>query len=354
MKRIFTIVAALCMSTGLLAQITLTYSDFPVSDESFVVSSASDLSSIDYLSTGANFTWDFSSLAPDIQDTVGFISPTSLSLPGTYIIAFNNSFTDSVHDASVANFQYYESPMPTITFEDYYNFYKVETNGFIQVGIGMTVNSAPLPILWNPTDTILPLPASFGDVSSCFSAYNATIPTIGYYSEERNRNNSIDGWGTLITPFGTFDALRVVSYSEIHDSLYYEAYGIGFPMDRTETEYKWYAHGYSIPVMKVVVSDGMSASIECSYIDSLRNLSVNEIQESILHLFPVPATETISFPANMIDWPVMATITDLSGRVVFHEMIQEPVIDVSKFNPGYYHLQLLSESKLWGNSFIKE
>ncbi|HBG71512.1 MAG: hypothetical protein A2W93_05860 [Bacteroidetes bacterium GWF2_43_63] len=353
MKKFF-LASFILISLQSFSQITLSESDFPSTGNTYVVSILNDLGTYDFVSTGANYSWDFSQMVPQSQDTIEFISASNTSLPLTYIAAFNNSFTDPEHDADVANYQDYESPMPTVTIENFYAFYKIQSDAYIQVGAGLTINSAPLPVLYNPMDTIVMLPAAFGNMDTCFSAFNATIPTLGYYSEERTRYNSIDGWGTLITPFGTFDALRILSYSEIHDSLYYEAYGMGFPMDRTETEYKWYAHGYSIPVLQVVIRDGMSASSTVTYIDSLRNMSLNENMFSEVNVYPNPATETISFQIKNIAWPVMATVTDLSGRVVFHELIREPVIDVRNLNPGYYHLQLLTESTLWRNSFIKE
>ena len=158
-------------------------------------------------------------MLPESQDTVDYISASNTSLPVTYIAAFNNFVTDPEHDADVANYQDYGNPMPTVTIEDFYAFYKIQSDAYIQVGAGLTINSAPIPVLFNPMDTIVMLPAAFGNQDTCFSSFSADVPSLGYYSEQRMRYNSIDGWGTLTTPYGTFDALRISSYSEIHDSL---------------------------------------------------------------------------------------------------------------------------------------
>ncbi|MGD9493971.1 MAG: T9SS type A sorting domain-containing protein [Bacteroidales bacterium] len=339
MKKLF-ILAALFLSLQSFAQITLVETDFPIDGDSRVVSILNDLGSFDFVSTGANYTWDFSQMVPQSQDTIAFISASNTSLPLTYIAAFNNSFTDPEHDADVANKQDYENPVPNVTIEDFYAFYKIQSDAFIQVGAGLTINSAPLPVLFNPMDTIVMLPAAFGDIDTCFSSFSADVPTLGYYSEQRTRFNSIDGWGTLITPFGTFDALRISSYSEIHDSLYYDAYGMGFPMDRTETEYKWYAKNHPIPVLHVIIRDGMSASSTVTYIDSLRNLSLSEQQNINISMHPNPASDVVYFDVEENCFPLDMVIFDMAGREVLSGEISDNRIDVSGLPKGMYCISL--------------
>ena len=339
MKKLF-ILAALFLSLQSFAQITLVETDFPTDGDSRVVSILNDLGSFDFVSTGANYTWDFSQMLPESQDTVDYISASNTSLPVTYIAAFNNFVTDPEHDADVANYQDYGNPMPTVTIEDFYAFYKIQSDAYIQVGAGLTINSIPIPVLYNPMDTIILLPAAFGNQDTCFSSFSADVPSLGYYSEQRMRYNSIDGWGTLTTPYGTFDALRISSYSEIHDSLYYEAYGMGFPMDRTETEYKWYAKNHPIPVLQVVVRDGMSASSTVTYIDSLRNLSLSEQQNVNFSIHPNPSSDAVYIDINENCFPLDMMIFDMAGREVLAREIRDNRIDVSGLPKGMYCISL--------------
>lgn len=339
MKNLIILLAVL-LSVQAYSQITLTESNFPQENDSYVVSVMNDPGNIDFATAGAGYTWDFQILIPESQDTVAFLSASSTTLPATYIIAFNNSFTDPDHDADVANYQDYGNPMPSVTIEDFYAFYKIQPDAFIQVGAGLTVNSAPLPVLYNPTDTIVVLPAAFGNMDTCYSSFNLTVPTLGYYSEQRTRYTTVDGWGTLTTPYGTFDALRINSYSVIHDSLYYEAYGMGFPMDRTETEYKWYASGYSIPVLQVVTRDGMSASSTVTYIDSLRNLSIGEQQSFAIRIHPNPASDVVYIDVNANRFPLDMMIFDMAGHEVLSREISDNRIDVSELPQGMYCISL--------------
>jgi len=353
MKKLF-ILAALFLSLQSFAQITLVESDLPTDGDSRVVSILNDLGTFDFVSTGANYTWDFSQMVPQSQDTIAFISASNTSLPVTYIAAFNNFVTDPEHDADVANKQDYENPIPTVTFEDFYAFYKIESDAYIQVGAGITVNSAPLPVLFNPMDTILMLPAVFGNMDTCFSSFSADIPTLGYYSEQRTRYNSIDGWGTLTTPYGTFDALRILSYSEIHDSLYYEAYGMGFPMDRTETEYKWYAKNHPIPVLQVIIRDGMSGSTTITYIDTVRNLSVAEMQHAEISIYPNPATDVISLQMPNYKFPCEASVFDLSGRELMRVSLESSQLNVAELKPGMYMITVSGRDFQAHATFVKQ
>lgn len=351
MKKLFILIAGL-ISIQSYSQITLTESDFPVPDEQYIISHAVDMGSLNYTTAGASVTWDFSSLVPNRQDTILFESTISSNIPVTYIAAFNNPL-DPDHKATVCAGQDYESPMPTLTFTDVYNFYKLTSSAYIQVGMGATINGAPLPIQWDPTDRILPLPAEYGDMDTSNSAFSASIPTLGYYSEERVRYNHIDAYGTLITPFGTFDALRVVSYLEIHDSLYYDAMGMGFPIDRTETEYKWFAQGYLVPVMLITERGGMGAGITISYVDSLRNLSVDEKHLNTMRVYPVPADEFIMFDAPGLRFPALAVVFDVNGRELMREEIESPELNVSSLQAGCYRIQLIHSGLVYQASFLK-
>ena len=340
MKKLLTLIMGL-LSIQAYSQITLTHNDFPQAGDSYVVSVFNDATGFDFASTGANHVWNLTQMLPDKQDTVDFISASSSSLPITYIAAFNNySTTDPDHDADVANKQDFGNPIPSVIIEDVYAFFKIQSDAYIQVGTGLTINSAPIPVLYNPMDTIIMLPAEFGNQDTCFSFFSANVPSLGYYSEQRTRYNTIDGWGTVTTPYGTFDALRILSYSEIHDSLYYEAYGMGFPMDRTETEYKWYAHGYSIPVLHVIFRDGMNSSSTVTYIDSLRNLSVYENNISDVSIYPNPAIDAVYINVNEKHFPLDMMILDMAGREVLSRELTDNRIDVSGLPTGMYCISL--------------
>lgn len=349
------LVFVLLLSTVLFsnAQITLIQSDFPVPSLSYVVSHTSTVDSNLYLSSGASQTWDFTGLFPLSQDTVIFESPNSSAIPFTYIAAFNNPL-DPEHKATVALSQDVDNGMPMLTLSDVYNFYKLTSDCWIQVGMGAGVNSIPMPILWNPTDTILRFPVQYGDQDTAYSAYNMDVPNVGYYGEDRMRVNEVNGYGTLITPYGTFDALKVTSTIFAHDSLYSDSMGFGFAVDRIEIEYKWFAHGYQMPVLRIVERTGMGAGVTVTYIDSLRNLSLAEIQMQNISFYPNPVVNTIKLSLSPDCFPLQLNIFNIEGQLVFSQKIEDNEIDLSALSTGVYMMQFFNEELYSYGRLLKE
>ena len=345
-------VSAIFLAFVMNAQITVTSTHFPVPGTEYVVSHSASLDSNLYIASGAAQTWDFTSLVPVSQDTVSFMDPNSSSIPVTYRIAFNNPL-DPDHDATVAATMEVDQGMPMITITDVFNFYQLTSSQWIQVGMGANVNSLPIPVLWNPTEVILNLPANYGDLDTSYSASNMNVPNVGYYSEERMRVNDINGYGTLQTPYGTFDALKVTSVIYIHDSIYMDSLGFGFPMDRIETEYKWFANGYHIPVMQVLKRTGMGAGVTITYIDSLRNISVEEMSMNQISAFPNPVEDVLNFNIPAGSYPLIAEVYDQQGRWVISEEIISSGIEVSALEAGLYTIRLRNEDEVFVSKFLK-
>jgi hypothetical protein len=88
-----------------------------------------------------------------------------------------------------------------------------------------------------------------------------------YYSTQRIRSSEVDGWGNLITPFGTFATVRVKSTLNIHDSIYVDSLAIGFGFDRNIIEYKWLGKGYGIPLLQINEEGPL---VTATYLDSCR------------------------------------------------------------------------------------
>ena len=100
-------------------------------------------------------------------------------------------------------------------------------------------------------------PVNYGNVDSSASGYSVELPNFLYYGVERNRVNEVDGWGTLITPSGTYNVLRLKSTIEEHDSIYLDTLGFGYGFDvPTQTR-----PALSM-VRAVTVSDGRPSAME--------------------------------------------------------------------------------------------
>lgn len=111
------------------AQITITQAQMPGSSDTIRYSTASLTSVSNFLSTGANHNWDFSSLTPNGQGLRQF--KPSLSTPyGFFFLPpkYGEKVIDTVNLPVVSN---------SLTITDVYNFYKKSSTQYIVEGLGV-------------------------------------------------------------------------------------------------------------------------------------------------------------------------------------------------------------------------
>ena len=91
MKRLipFVVLFLIQINNCLTGQITITQSDMPNVDDSVRVSYSTTI--IDPTLTDTNYTWDFSSLVPNLQSVEIFDSPLSFAFPYNAIFNFINT-----------------------------------------------------------------------------------------------------------------------------------------------------------------------------------------------------------------------------------------------------------------------
>lgn len=253
MKKIFFTLLPALFFLNSFSQPVIDKNDMPVVDDTIRLSITDNDNGIDYTLTGANYNWDFSSLTEQSQRVDTFVSVTTVPL--LYQIDFNNPI-DTTHKATVAQPQPDITQLPNVQFTEVFNFFRTTDYTYTQVGQGAKVNSIPTSIKYNEPDLLYTFPITYGTTDSSQYEYHLQIPSLGYYGETKKRVNVVDGWGTLITPFDTFPAIRVFSTSYIHDTIYMDTLGMGFSQDRTELEYKWLTDTIGLPALNVIKRGG--------------------------------------------------------------------------------------------------
>jgi hypothetical protein len=268
--------------------ISVNQNDFASANSQVILSNASALSQnvAGLASTGPNSIWNYSNLTPTSQDTLAFTSPSS-----TPYFLLNNSFVSTYANTGVFSLPAIPG-VPTIS--DVTDYYKKSSTDLRQVGVGVTISSIPVPTFYNPVDKLYKFPLNYNNVDSAPAKFSISIPTIGYYGANINRKNIVDGWGSLTTPFGTFQTLRVKSEVKRIDSLKLDTllpFGFSFPRP-TLYEYKWIAKNLKYPVLQINTNiiAGTEVIVSVQYQDSLRLIGVglntisanNEIQISKL------------------------------------------------------------------------
>lgn len=297
MKKIITFLSLLCAPCLFVnAQVTIASADLPHANEIYRISIGQDTVGVDLSVTGPMSVWDYSHLLPNSQRVDSFIDEAATnSIFSIVFIDFALNPNRSNQATQSGNFNL----GTLISLSDVYNFYYNSGSSYKQVGFGANVNGIPLPITYSPHDIIYNLPLQYLATDSSVSGYAVDLTsTLGiYYKANRSRKNEVDGWGNLVTPFGSFSTLRVHSTIIQEDSLYLDTLGFGIQFPQIIShEYKWLGIGQGVPLLQInTTANGIVTQIV--YKDSLRSLvgiDKLSILEKSIKLFPNPATTEIN------------------------------------------------------------
>ena len=331
------------------SQISISQADMPNAGDTLRISYSND--TLSPMLTDTAYTWDFSYLTPNSQWVNSFDNPS------TFVFPFNLLFNPSNTSYGLAQYTPDSIPVIGIKPDNSYAFLKKSSSKYQQVGAGLTINALPIPFLYSPHDTIYRFPVNYGNVDSSDAKFGLQIPNMGYYGQKIHRVNYVDGWGTLITPFGTFQSIRVKSLVTMRDT-FADTSGVGFAFTRPlKYEFKWLVNGGKIPYLEVDANDvgGNPVISQISYRDSIRDvlqIGINEIPVwgQQFSVFPNPSNEYAFFQYELnVAAEIKTEIYDISGRRI--KLISEgkhtigkqlEVISTREIEPGIYFIKLSS------------
>lgn len=225
------------------AQISITYQDMPRSGDTIRYTNANPATQLDLNSSGPNHHWDYSGLTLITQGVAEFKKATQVS--STYGIYFGaNAYGQKILDS--IGYQQYQ-------IRDIYDFYSLSTNLFQAVGRGLTIPvvNFPVPSTYTTKDKIYQLPLTYGANDTSDYAVAFSVLTYGSFTQKGTRINIVDGWGTITTPYNTYQCIRVKSIINERDSLSISQIGNPVAFDNNMVQYKWLANGEKIPVLEV-------------------------------------------------------------------------------------------------------
>jgi hypothetical protein len=325
------------------AQITIESSDMPSQGDTVRISTSLNPDFSDYTETGEDFFWDFSQMVAAYQTVDTFVSP--LETPPIYQLFFAFS-------SNLANRYLRDLPIPDFELTDIFYFYENSNSKFTNVGYAASINGIPIPIKFDNPDVLYRFPLEYGDIDSSASHFEFGVDNFGYLLIDKTRKNTVDGWGTVTTPFGTFDVLRIKSDVHEFDSIYVDSLQMGIPLDRYYTEYKWMAKDQKEPVVQITAD--FTGGLVVTYRDSVRMVynAVNEhvFKNNSLTVYPNPAYSTIQVEFELNDNVAFEmNLYDVSGRKVYMESHSQAnkgrnrqTIDLRKaaLNEGAYLLEV--------------
>lgn len=348
--------AALAVSAYAQNAITLTETDIiSVGNTAYLVTDTATVSKIssEAIKSGANVTWDFSGLHAHVSDQVDFVAPSSTNY-GSY---------------------YSQSNLCAITQSTGYNaYFNSSTSGFVMTGIvgDLLENGMNVKAFLTPGQTLMEFPSTYqSKFSSPFVAtvkeyygkyetidingfqlpvYVDSVSAVYTYSVE----SEIDGYGTMITPIGSYNALRqFVTETEV-DSQFAYVQGMGWiAVDiQTYTTYRlrWWANGIGYALVECKLNNNKTkVKGEVQYVSStniVTSIAGIDFDDEIL-MYPNPAQSSLRF-SNLPKGAEQLVISDITGKEIdqldMNGTNNDYDLETNSFNNGVYFYTILNEN----------
>lgn len=327
MKLLPIIAWALWLTMPSYAQITLTSANTPAAGDDYIAQGC-DTTGMEPGNSGANVTWDFSSLLPEGEAvTEQYVSPGSTP---------------------------YAASFPTATIvQNVYNsiflYYNVTETSQSLLGMG---NSVMVEVYDDP-EILISFPFTFNSILT--DPFAATYDVLGLTTYHFGTHTiTADAYGTLILPTGTYhDVLRVKSVNDAKDSMY--IFGTSNVNHDINTSWLWYTASGRYPLFEIVkttstTQGGTAHSKAVAY----RSGGTFIAEKSTLHnvfISPNPVADAAIIKVNCKNACLAVIhVLDLAGnrlQTVFSGPLVQGVnnfqFDRGQLSPGMYLLEVIAD-----------
>jgi len=347
--KLVTITLAL-ISINAFTQITVTDNDIiDVGDNIYEALDSVSGSAIQIGSSGANQTWDFSSLQENVVNIIEHVDPSSTQFGSMH----PSSNLCTLDDGQYIYMNKSSTGLDIVGFDDQQLF-----NPILALPLPLTYpmqySTGPILAINDKEENNAFIPDSLATVMTFGAAH--TIDSINIQLTLES-SYEIDGWGNVILPMGTFSALRLyvstTNTQEIFlyctDTLFgassgwYPAPQQLFPTN-TETEYfyQWWSNDPATKMGVVHIDVDEFGNSNSTYIQFLTIPQANLVSnlESIkVNVYPNPTSKDLIITTDLINCSY--NLTDLKGsKLLFNEFNNSTIIDLSSFSSGTYFLQI--------------
>jgi hypothetical protein len=335
MKRNLLLVFVLIFCSGaMMSQITINSTN--IVDVNDVVINAHDSTpdlSIVPGTAGASQTWDFSALNTHFYDSMAFMLPA--------LTPYDTSFTGDNMAAYMDD------------FSGYGYFFKssseMQTIGIVGDVMG---TGSPMEIHINPSETIMYFPFDYLDSFIDTSGMEMIMDTVKM-EQITYKTVTADAWGTMTTPTGTYDVLRLYTEKIEIQEIFMWVVAVWVPVYNTSDttySYEWWTDDVNarFPVCSFdwnpdsMAVDGEVEFLYLNYLYTKQSEMLNNV-----NVYPNPSTGMINFTGENIS---TVEIVDLSGVEVYAKSFAIPVdyssIDLSFLDRGIYIARINSNNNL--------
>ena len=307
-KRLHAIVFVSLLHLNVTAQISYLSSNYAAIGDSVHLSQMSTgLNSFNFDTTGGNFQWDYSGLSLASQSDLKHTDPSNSGYKNAWCLSKALLLGCNTQYANFTNLA--EQGLDSlstggVTFKNIVHHYELKTDVLTYKMFGATIQKGDLPITlpisYDNPDSLLQFPISYQDKDSNTFAYQ--IDLTGYGISFKNvvtgkRVNEVEGWGTLVTPYKTYqNVLKVKTWVYKSDSLY-TAQGSTGKVD-TLLSYSWYDPTVTVPVLRAEgqIVAGKKVITKVAYQDSLRCITPSGL---FTYSPLVPYYDTTSFSSDI-------------------------------------------------------
>jgi len=350
--KIFSVVFSFALTGSLFSQITLSGNDFAGANDTVRISQTMD-PVIDYTLTGPNFSWDFSGLTAASQ-YLKYFQPVSNS---TILVQAEYGFTAPTEYKATYFLESRDIPIDQLNqflpaeLSDLNQFSRKTADSITSLGYSLSVNGQALPFKSDTIETHYKFPTNFEDTFSTrgYTYIDLNPVTDFKLKQYRQRTSIVDGFGTLITPFGTFEVLRIKSVINELDSVYQTFFGGGgwnvLPQT-VITEYEWWAQGKNDAMLKIVATEnnGTPQIRSIEYQDIYLGLDAS-LKENFFefNLVPNPADNLILIDSDLAIEHIQ--VIGLDGSVVLKQNannVSKATIEISMLETGVYFVEVSS------------
>ncbi len=282
--------------------------------------------------------WDFSGLNDDELDTLEFFEAAQLP----FASEFPSANVGAVVDSNL-NIFFQQNSEHIVTYGSYGS---IEYDPFV-------ITTA---YKFNPPLTSIRFPMQYNDAFNETAIGKIQLPgsAIGITSDSiraittNRRFVSIDAYGELITPFGTFDALRSTEMEVSYDTIYILTNGFWFPYQGsgpdTITLYSWWSNqnGLGFPLVQLTTKNGVVK--EAGFLKSFVSSTKPASQLLKLGISPNPASNFIN-----VELPEgqqgRLEVYDMNGKQLQARAVasSQEQLDVQRLLAGSYVLALKDE-----------
>jgi hypothetical protein len=346
------------------AQIQLTKTDFATGGDTVRMSQAND-NGYDVTLTGAAYTWDFSDLIATSQVLKDYRSMAGVPM---FIQIVYGNFAAAKYQAS---YSIESTALPVaqissflpVSIENIYQFSKRSDDSLTSLGFSMTVNGNDLPFKSDTIETRYDFPLAFGNThfSRGYTLIDFNPILDAVWNQHRTRTTTVDGYGSITTPYGTFDALRIKHDITETDSIYYTfpligATWIPIPMPASH-EYEWWTNGEKEPILRITTSElgGNENITAIEYRDNYIPFAGIEESSINISVYPNPVSNELSIDG--VSTVNKIQLIDSKGAIVFSRMMNNEgqlKVDVSSYASGTYQIIFISNTETSVKTFVKK